>query len=141
MSVSPAADATGVALDEAVRVTWDQPVAAGVRLALYGPEGLVTGNQILSLRRETLVFRPAASLAPGTTYLVRLEGPAAGRPWTGMEWRFETAAPTAVTLVEFGVGQGLRQAWWWGAWPWLMALLTAMSLLALWRTLRPRGLS
>lgn len=98
---SPAAGATGVPVGTTVVAGFSEPLdpatvdAASVRLAPAGGGSAVAGTVTLSSDGRTLTLDPAADLAPGTGYAVRVSGLSdrAGVPMAADDaWGFTTAA-------------------------------------------------
>lgn len=71
---TPAADATDIALDAPITVTWSAPMDAATDFAVSGPAGLIAGTFSLDAEATTLAFVPAAPLADNTTFAVQVTG-------------------------------------------------------------------
>lgn len=106
-SVDPEADATGVLVTAAVRARFLEPLdPASVDAGTFTLERRDTGEPVAGSASydefaDTATFRPAADLAPGTTFTATLTDGirlAAVRPFPGpMTWSF-TTAPEQVRL-------------------------------------------
>jgi hypothetical protein len=134
VSQTPAAAATAVELDTLISITWDRPMAAGTKFAVAGPGGPVAGWFSYEPENRSVIFHPAGLLIPGAEYRVTVSGQrgasGAVQP-SPLEWSFQTAGPTSVSLAEFTAGPPIATNWWWTTWPWLMVILSALSLLGL----------
>jgi len=136
LSHSPAADAIQVPVDKVITVAWSQPMAAGTDFVVTGPMGFVGGTFAYDKLSYSVSFAPDNELEPAARYGVVVAGQtdAAGRVQNEVvQWSFDTVAPTSVLLAEFDAKPTVRQAWWWTAWPWLMVLISAVSLTGFFR--------
>jgi hypothetical protein len=143
VSQTPAAAATAVEIDTIISITWDRPMAAGTTFAVAGPGGPVAGWFSYEPENRSVIFHPAGLLMPGAEYRVTVQGQrgasGAVQPST-LEWTFQTAGPTSVSIADFSAGPPIATNWWWTTWPWLMVILSALSLLGLlwvWRQRTP----
>ncbi|KQW48025.1 hypothetical protein ASC77_16660 [Nocardioides sp. Root1257] len=93
---TPAAGATGVAVNVAPTATFSEPVtAASISFQLRNPAGtLVTGTTAYNATTQTATLTPGSALAPSTTYTATLSGAAdaAGNAMDPVTWTFTTVA-------------------------------------------------
>lgn len=78
ISTSPAALAVDVALSSQISITLSEailPLASGAAsLTVSSAAGVISGTETFNNNTNTLSFRPAAPLQPGTTYTITLSG-------------------------------------------------------------------
>lgn len=129
---SPETDATQVPVNSAISVVWDRPMRPDSSFSVTGPEGFVPGAFLYDPDTYTVTFIPDENLAPDTRYGVLVagqidrEGQVQQIPY---QWNFSTVAPTSVSIVSLGTPPGNPlQDWLWASWPWLMALISIVSL-------------
>lgn len=142
VSHTPATDENQVPVDEAIVVSWSQPMAANTDFVVTGPMGFVAGTFDYDELSYSVSFAPYKDLEPAARYGVIVAGQtdAMGRKQDEVvQWSFNTVAPTAVTLAEFSAKPTVRQSWWWSAWPWLMLLISAVSLMGFVRVWMRQG--
>jgi hypothetical protein len=130
----PAGGASSQPIDTTISVSWSQAMGVGTDFLVVGPDGPISGTLAYYANTYTYVFTPSALLAVGATYTVT----AAGQIDAGgdsqqvpAEFNFDTMVPTSVDLVTLGERPTISDSWWWVSWPWLMVLLTAVSLVGL----------
>ncbi|GHS87577.1 hypothetical protein AGMMS50218_09720 [Actinomycetota bacterium] len=101
---TPAADEPGVAVDGAVSIELNQPLADGAALALTTQGQAVAGASALSADRRTVTFTPAAALPTAQVVTVTASGLVAqsGTSLANVTWSFTTAAPAGCPCTLFG---------------------------------------
>lgn len=130
----PADGASNQPIDTAISVSWSQATGVGTDFLVVGPDGPISGTFTYYANTYTYVFTPSALLAVGATYTVT----AAGQIDAGgdsqqvpAQFSFDTMVPTSVELVTLAEKTTITDSWWWVSWPWLMVLMTAVSLVGL----------
>lgn len=121
-------------IDANFSVSWSQPMGVGPGFSVSGPEGAVSGSFIYYANTYTYVFEPAELLDIGATYDVTVTGQTdAGQDvqQVQVQFDFDTMVPTSVDLVVLAEKESITDSWWWVSWPWLMVLLSAISLTGL----------
>jgi hypothetical protein len=131
---APAARAKDVATDTLVSVTWSQQIPPETDFDATGPDGMVSGTSGYNVVSNTSIFTPDMPLVAKATYTVT----AAGQTDAGgdsqqvpAQFNFDTMVPTSVELVTLEEKPTVTDSWWWVSWPWLMVLMTAVSLVGL----------
>jgi methionine-rich copper-binding protein CopC len=97
---TPAAGATGVALDTTVAAGFDRAVVAGsTTFQVVAGSTPVSGTVALNAAGTLATFTPSAALSPSTTYTVTVSGSASvgSGPMAPVSWTFTTAARPTVT--------------------------------------------
>ena len=138
---TPALGAEQVALDAIISVTWNQAMSPDSTFVVSGPQGVIPGVFTYDETSFTMTFVPASGLSHSMLYDVVVEGQVDLRGRVQMEpvrWHFNTLTPTSVSLVEFSARRGVEQTWWWAAWPWLMVLVSLLSLIGFVRVWKQR---
>ena len=95
-SLSPAAGATGVAVNATVRGTFSIAITpTTLAFTLSGPSGSVAGSGAYNATTRVATFTPATSLAYGVTYTASLSGTGTtgGAMAAPATWSFTTVAP------------------------------------------------
>jgi glycosidase/fibronectin type 3 domain-containing protein len=128
----PADGASNQPIDTTISVSWSQAMGVGTDFLVVGPDGPISGTFTYYANTYTYVFTPSTLLAVGATYTVT----AAGQTDAGgdsqqvpAQFNFDTMVPTSVELVTLAEKPTITDSWWWVSWPWLMVLLTAVSLI------------
>ncbi len=109
----PGAGAVDVPVDSLIAVRFTKPLRVATltpdRITLSGPEGVVPGTVAAAEEGRLVFVTPAASLRPGTTYTLTLNGPAdhAGLvlPFTGVQFSTQAAGAQDSSPSASGSGQ------------------------------------
>lgn len=127
----PRDGASSLPIDSTFSVSWSQPMGVGTGFLVAGPEGPVSGSFTYYANTYTYVFEPEDLLHIGATYAITVAGQTdAGQDvqQVPVQFAFDTMVPTSVDLVVLAEKESITDSWWWVSWPWLMVLLTAVSL-------------
>jgi hypothetical protein len=127
----PDDEANSLPIDTTISASWNQAMGVGTDFQVVGPEGSIDGVFTYYINTYTYVFTPADLLAIGATYTVTIAGQMdAGEDpqQVPVQFNFDTMVPTSVELVSLAEKPSITDSWWWISWPWLMVLLSAMSL-------------
>jgi hypothetical protein len=141
VAIWPSSGAEQVALDAPISVTWDRPMSASNSFVVLGPQGAVPGSFTYDEVAFKTTFHPDDDLELHSRYDVIVEDQADVGGLIQQDpvrWHFYTVTPTSVSLVEFSARQGVEETWWWGAWPWMMVLVSLISLIGFVRVWRQR---
>jgi hypothetical protein len=118
-------------IDTTISVSWSQPMGVGAGFLVEGPGGPVIGSFTYYANTYTHVFAPADLLHIGATYTItaaRQTDAGQDIQQVPVQFAFDTMVPTSVDLVVLAEKESITESWWWVSWPWLMVLLTAISL-------------
>jgi large repetitive protein len=121
LSTSPAADATNIAVNASIVLTFDEPVQAGEQFIFVSvgsqAEFVIDVNDTsqVTFYENTVTINPNADLIPGTTYTVSVSPGSvrdlAGNAYFGIDtgnYTFTTAsAPSGLTLTGNGLSNTL----------------------------------
>ena len=127
----PRDGASSLPIDSTFSVSWSQPMGVGTGFLVVGPGGPVSGSFTYYANTFTYVFEPVDLLNIGATYAITVAGQTdAGQDvqQVPVQFAFDTMVPTSVDLVVLAEKGSITDSWWWVSWPWLMVLLTAVSL-------------
>lgn len=130
----PVDGASNQPIDASISASWSQAMGVGTDFQVVGPDGPISGVFTYYVNTYTYVFSPTHLLSLGVTYTVTVAGQtdAGGdSQQVSDQFNFDTLVPTSVELVALGEKQTIVDSWWWVSWPWLMVLLTAVSLVGL----------
>jgi hypothetical protein len=127
----PADGASNQPIDTAISVSWNQAMGVGTDFLVVGPDGPISGTFTYYVNTYTYVFTPSALLGVGATYTVTAAGQTdadGDSQQVPVQFNFDTMVPTSVELVTLAEKTTMAESWWWVSWPWLMVLLTAVSM-------------
>lgn len=131
-SHTPELEATHVPVEVVITVVWDRPMRPNTNFAVTGPEGFVQGTFRYDEETYTVTFQPHENLTPDTRYGVLVAGQVDANGLIQEEpyqWHFNTVAPTSVSIVSFdSADENSLQNWLWSSWPWLMVIISTLSL-------------
>jgi hypothetical protein len=131
-SHTPETDTTQVSVDVVIAVVWDRPMQPDTNFTVTGPEGFVQGTFRYDQESYTVTFLPDEDLTPDTRYGVLVAGQVDADGLIQEEpyqWHFSTVTPTSVSIVSFdSADENTLQSWLWASWPWLMAVVSIVSL-------------
>jgi len=130
----PADGASSLPIDTPISASWSQAMGVGTDFQVVGPDGAISGTFTYYVNTYTYVFTPSHLLSVGETYTATVVGQtdAGGdSQQVATQFSFDTLVPTSVALVALGERSTIADSWWWVSWPWLMVLLTAVSLAGL----------
>jgi len=123
--------ASSLPIDTTISASWNQAMGVGTDFQVVGPDGAISGTFSYHINTYTYVFTPTNLLAIGATYTVSIAGQMdAGDDFqqVPVQFTFDTMVPTSVDLMSFEEKPPITDSWWWVSWPWLMVLISTMSL-------------
>jgi hypothetical protein len=127
---SPDVNEAQVPINGVISVVWDRPMQPDTNFAVTGPEGFITGTFLYEPETLTVMFLPDKNLAPDTRYGVLVAGQTDMNRQVqqdAYQWNFNTVTPTSVSIVSFGPSDAAPN-WLWTSWPWLMGIISILSL-------------
>ena len=127
----PVDGASSLHIDTPISASWSQAMGVGTDFQVIGLDGPISGTFTYYVNTYTYVFTPSHLLSVGESYTATVaEQTDAGgdSQQVSTQFSFDTLVPTSVELVALRERPTIADSWWWVSWPWLMVLLTAVSL-------------
>lgn len=101
---TPPPGSVGAPVDSVISATYSKELVDGVQVAVTANGIVVGGTTTLSTERTTVTFAPAATLQPGITHVVTIEGAVAadGTTLPSTSWTFTTSGTDGCPCTLFG---------------------------------------